>query len=147
MGNERKRTHDAVAESGKWIIIGLLPVRVRPLTLGQIWELGHYTEQLDADGLEDRKLRLYAEVFARYDNARLMQDIFITAAFRTKLTRFLLGWYIRKNLTFNTYSTLIDYDLEGLDANFFLTSIISLKRTTKMTEPKIMTVRGRQSEE
>lgn len=124
-----------MSETGKWFRIGLLWFKVRHLTLAQIHDMGKYIEGLHAECLDGKRLRVYAEVFARYDDARLMQDICISCIFRSQWMRFLFGWYIRRKLTLTKYQELLEYVLEGLDANFFLTSIISLKRTAKLTEP------------
>lgn len=145
--SEKERTHLMVSERGKWFRVGLLFFKVKPITLGQIYELGSFVEKLDAEGLDGKRLRLYAEVFSRYDNALLMQHIYLITAFRSNWKRLLFGWYIKKRLTLEKYAEMLDFMFENLDANFFLTSIISLKRTTRMTEPRSTTARGQSSEE
>ena len=132
---EKKKVSEILSEKSHWIFIGVLPVRIRPLTLNQIFDMGQYACEIDIDGLEkDKKINVLSEMLARSGNAKMLQSIFIVCAFRSRLNRFILGWYIRHYLTVKKFKQLVDIIAQSLDANFFLTSIIFLGQTKPLTE-------------
>ena len=144
---EKERTADILTEKGRWIRVGALPIHIRPLTLGQIYEMGSVTSDLQSEGLStDKKVNLVGEMLLRYEDARRLRKVFLICAFRSRWMRAFFGWYIRHRLTVLNFKELVDTIATGLDASFFLTSIIFLHQTTKMTEPSQTTVLGQQSE-
>jgi len=146
--SEKRKTADVLTERSYWIFVGLLPIRLRPLTLGQIYEMGEYINDLDSKNLDLRsKLNVTAEMLAKYKNAPLMQEVFLVAAYRRRWKRRLFRRYILKRLTVGKFQKVMDVITNAYTANFFLTSIIFLHQTKPMTEPKQTTVRGQQSEE
>ena len=145
---EKKKTADVLTEKGKWMRIGLLFLHLKPLTLGQIYEIGAFTCQMEGKEL-DLKARVLAsaEMLARYNSAKLMQEIFLVAAFRKPWKRFIFRRYIFNRLTISMFQNALEIITNAYTANFFLTSIIFLRQTNQITEPNPTTVRGQQSEE
>ena len=145
---DKKKTADVLTERSLWVRVGMLPIRIRPLTLGQIYEIGPHACQLEAEGL-DMKARIIAsaEMFARYASARQMQEIFLICAFRKRWMRKVLRRYIINRLTVRMFQRAVTVMTNAFSANFFLTSIISLHQMNQVTEPKITTPLGQSSEE
>ena len=145
---EKRKTADILTEKSLWTRVGWLPIRLRPLTLGQIYDMGEFTCQIEGEKL-DMKSRIIAsaEMLARYKSAKLMQEIFLICAFRKRWKRRLFRRYIINRLTVSRLQKAIEVITNAYTANFFLTSIIFLKQTTKITEPKQTTALGQQSEE
>lgn len=142
---EKREVANTLSEKGIWVRIGFLPFRLRPITLAQIYEMGAIANDINADGLEEKKkIKILAETIAHYDDARIMSKVFVICLFRSLLMRFLFGWYIRHNLTMREYEKLITFESTSFNINFFLTSIIFLKKTTTMTNPNQTTAHGQQ---
>lgn len=145
---EKKMTADALTERSMLMRIGLLPILLRPLTLGQIYEMGEFVNDLDVDGLDGKeKMNLFAEMLLKYKNVPMMQETFLVCAYRSRWKRWLFRRYILKRLTAGHFRKVIDYTSSTYTANFFLTSIIFLHLTKQMTEPKQTTPHGQQWEE
>ena len=142
---EKREVANTLSEKGIWVRVGFLPFRLRPITLAQIYEMGAIANDINADGLEEKKkIKILAETIAHYNDARIMSKVFIVCLFRSLLMRFLFGWYIRHNLTMREYEKLITFESTSFNINFFLTSIIFLKKTTTMTNPNPTTAHGQQ---
>ena len=142
---EKREVANTLSEKGIWIRVGFLPFRLRPITLAQIYEMGAIANDINADGLEEKKkIKILAETIAHYNDARIMSKVFVICLFRSLLMRFLFGWYIRHNLTMREYEKLITFESTSFNINFFLTSIIFLKKTTTMTNPNLTTAHGQQ---
>lgn len=145
---EKKQVAETLTERSQIMRVGLIPFRLRPLTLAQIYEMGVFASQIDAESLKGKeRVQVLAEVVAHHEDARLMIKIFLICLFRTKLCRFLFGRYIRKRLTVMKMQQLIMYLSQSINANFFLTSIIFLRQTATITEPSQTTAHGQWSEE
>ena len=145
---EKKKTADVLTEKSVFMWIGRLPIFIKPLTLGQIYEMGEYVCQMEGREL-DLKARLLAsaEMFARYKSAEMMQEIFLIAAFRKRWKRRLFRRYILNRLTVAKFQKAMEVITNAYSANFFLTSIIFLRQTNQITEPSQTTALGQQSEE
>ena len=142
---EKREVANTLSEKGIWIRVGFLPFRLRPITLAQIYEMGAIANDINADGLEEKKkIKILAETIAHYNDARIMSKLFFLFLFCSLLMRFLFGWYIRHNLTMREYEKLITFESTSFNINFFLTSIIFLKKTTTMTNPNPTTAHGQQ---
>ncbi|MCF2559471.1 hypothetical protein I6E23_05815 [Prevotella brevis] len=142
---DKKKTADAITEHSTWMRIGWLPIRLRPLTLGQIYEMGEFVENLQAEGLDlnnDKRFNLVAEMLSRYKSAPLMQDAFMIAAYRRCWARKLFRKYILQRLTIRKFQPVLEMITDSYAANFFLTSIIFLHQTKPITEPKPTTHLG-----
>lgn len=145
---EKKVTASTLIEKAQWFRIGWMYFRFRPLTLGQIYEMGPYVEDIQGDNLSpDNKVNIVAEMLSRSSSARAMQKIFLICLFRNRWCRVLFGRYIKKRLTVRMFNSLTQSLAMSLAANFFLTSIIFLHQTKKMTEPNPTTAHGQSSEE
>lgn len=145
---DKRKTAEALVERTVWTHIGILPIRFRPLTLGQIYEMGEYIDGMEGEGLEpDKKVNVAAEMLARYKSAPLMQETYLIAAYRSRWARKLFRRYILKRLTIRKFQKAQEVITNSYGANFFLTSIIFLHKTKPMTEPKPTTALGPQSEE
>ena len=145
---EKKKVAETLTEQSKWLRVGLLPLKIRPLTLGQIYEMGQYTCELEGLGQNMKKrINVLGEMLSRHDSARVMQKVFLVCAFRSRLMRVLFGWYIKHRLTAKCFKDMLDIVALSMDANFFLTSIIFLQRTTQITEPSQTTAPGQSWEE
>ena len=142
---EKREVANTLSEKGIWVRGGFLPFRLRPITLAQIYEMGAIANDINADGLEEKKkIKILAETIAHYNDARIMSKVFVICLFRSLLMRFLFGWYIRHNLTMREYEPLITFESTSFNINFFLASIIFLKKTTTMTNPNPTTAHGQQ---
>ena len=145
---EKKKTADTVNEHSSWSWVGLLPIHFKPLTLGQIYEIGEHACQLEAEGLSlQQKMLASAEMLARYKSAPQFQEIFLKVAFRSKWKRRLFRGYILKRLTVAHLQKAVEIVTDVYTANFFLTSIIFLRQANQITEPNPTTPLGQQSEE
>ena len=142
---EKREVANTLSEKGIWIRIGFLPFRLRPITLAQIYEMGAIANDINADGLEEKKkIKILAETIAHYNDARIMSKVFVVCLFRSLIMRFLFGWYIRHNLTMREYEKLITFESTSFNINFFLTSIIFLKKTTTITNPNTTTAQAQE---
>ena len=145
---EKKKTAATLIEKSKWIRIGLLPIHLKPLTLGQIYEMGPYTNEIEGDNLNLRtRVIPSSEMLTRYRSAKQMQEIFLVCAFRKKWKRWLFRRYILKRLTLAKFQSAIEIITDACTANFFLTSIIFLRQTNAISEPSQTIAPGQQSEE
>ena len=145
---DKKKTADALTERSVWVRVGLLPIMIRPLTLGQIYEMGASVNEMDAKGLSIKsKVNQVAEMFARHKNVPMMQEVFLMCAYRRRWKRRLFRRYILKRLTISHFEKAMEVITNAYTANFFLTSIIFLSQTNPMTEPKQTTPLGQLSEE
>ena len=151
MTSEQKQIiADILTEKPLLIRVGIFTFRCKPLTLGQIYEMGAVANEIDSSDLTDnidKKMRIMSAVVDHYKDAKLMQKIFLICLFRSRWKRRLWGWYIRKKQTVLIFQQLINYIALSFNANFFLTSIIFLRQTTVMTDPSQTTAHGQQSEE
>lgn len=142
---EKREVANTLSEKGIWVRVGFLPFRLRPITLAQIYEMGAIANDINADGLEEKKkIKILAETIAHYNDARIMSKVYVICLFRSLLMRFLFGWYIRHNLTMREYEKLITFESTSFNINFFLTSIIFLRKTTTVTNPNPTTAHGQQ---
>lgn len=142
---DKKEVASVLSEKGTWIWVGHLPFRLRPITLAQIYEMGAVANDINDEGLEEKKkVKILAEAIAHYKDAKIMSKVFIVCLFRSSLLRWLFGWYIRQNLTLKEFEKLIMFESTSFNINFFLTSIIFLKKTTTMTNPTPTTAHGQQ---
>lgn len=145
---EKKKTADVLTEKSRWIRIGWLFFILRPVTLGQIYEMGEQVEDMEIGDLSlNNRMNTIAEMAAHHKNAPKLQKIFLICLFRTRLMRFLFGWFIKHRLTPKHINILIESLTVSYSANFFLTSIIFLRQTKTLTEPRQTTALGQQSEE
>lgn len=147
---EKKTIADTLNEVSTLIKVGALPLKIRPLTLGQIYEMGAVANDIDVTditGSNAESIRIMPAIIQHHKDARRMQEIFVICAFRSRIKRFLFGWYIRRKLRVVHFQELISYISTSFNANFFLTSIIFLRQTVIMTEPSPTTAPGQQSEE
>lgn len=145
---EKKKVADALSERSKWLRIGLLPIKVRPLTLSQIYDMGVAANDINGDDLQtEDKVNIIAVLMKHSKDAKAMQDVFLVCAFRKKWKRWLFGHYLRNRLTVEHFNLLLAIIATTFNANFFLTSIIFLSQTKIMTEPSPTIPLGQSSEE
>lgn len=134
--SDKKRISDTLNERCEIIRVGILRIKVRPLTLGQIYEIGAAACDINAKDLQYKdKVRVVAEMIAHYNDAKAMQEIFLICAYRNRWLRKLFRRYILHRLTVKKFQDLISIISKSFDANFFLTSIIFLSQTKQVTEP------------
>ena len=145
---KKKRASDVLSEKAIWLNIGWLWFLLRPLTLGQIYEMGAIAVSIDADDIDmNRRVNVLAEMINHYEDADRMRRAAVVMLFRSRIMRWLFGWYVRRRITVAVFQKIISYTARTFDVNFFLTSIIFLRRITIMTEPKPTTAHGQSSEE
>lgn len=141
---EKSRVHDTLTEKPYSIKIGMFTFKLHPLTLAQIYSIGAIGNDLSSDddlGSSD-KVRVMAEVIAHYKDAKVMQEMFIAALLPGKFKRWLLKRYVLKRLTVGMFNEFVAYVSQSLDVNFFLTSIIILRKATEITNPSQTTALG-----
>lgn len=146
---EKKRVASTITERSKWIRVGLLPIRIKPITFGQIYDIAEMAIQLRTEGINASKpsTRAFSDMLNNYDNLPLAREIFVRGVFRSRLMAKLFRRYICHRLTMEQYYQFITFLISSFDANFFLTSITFLHQTTKVTDTKQTIVRGQSSEE
>lgn len=142
--DEKQKVSDVLSEKPAPIRVGMFVFLMRPLTLAQIYEMGAAANDINADDLEDteKRVRIMAALINHHKDAKAMERVFIICLFRKRWKRFLFGRYVAKRLTMDKFQQLITYITTSFNANFFLTSIIFLRQTTKMTEPTQTTAPG-----
>ena len=140
---DKERVHSTLTEKPVKIKVGKLTFKLRPLTLAQIYEIGAIGNELSNDDLGSKdKVKVLAEVIAHYKDAKVMQDMFIAALLPGKIKRFLFKRYVLKRLTVTVFNEFVAYVSRSLDVNFFLTSIIILRKTVEITNPSETTALG-----
>ncbi|MBR5950318.1 MAG: hypothetical protein IKZ87_02680 [Actinomycetaceae bacterium] len=140
---DKERVHSTLTEKPVKIKVGKLTFKLRPLTLAQIYEIGAIGNELSDDDLGSKdKVKVLAEVIAHYKDAKVMQDMFIAALLPGKIKRFLFKRYVLKRLTVTVFNEFVAYVSRSLDVNFFLTSIIILRKTVEITNPSETTALG-----
>lgn len=145
---EKQRTAEVLTEKSLWMWVGFLLLHIKPLTLGQIYEIGTFTCDIESENLDlRRRIVPSAEMLMRYKSARQMQEIFLICAFRKRWKRWLFRHYILPRLTVAKFKKALDVVTDPCTANFFLTSIIFLRQVNAMTEPSQTIPPGQQSEE
>ena len=141
---DKATTADILLEKPMKVRVGWKTFTLRPITLGQIWEMGVFANDIkEPDWADGTKVNIIQELFKHSNDAKLMCEIFIVCAFRKKIWRKVWGRYIRKRLTVLHFNELIKFISNSFNANFFLTSITFLSQTKKMTEATT-TARGQQ---
>lgn len=125
-----------------------MPIKIRPLTLSQIYDMGAAANDVNGDDLQtEDKVNIIAVLMKHAKDAKAMQDVFLVCAFRKRWKRWLFGRYLRNHLTVEHFNILLTIIATTFNANFFLTSIIFLSQTKIMTEPSPTTPHGQSSEE
>lgn len=153
MESEKKQqVSDVLNEKPQPLKVGRFTFRVKQPTLAQIYEMGAVAIDLQDGDLqrkiaENARVNVIAEAIAHHNDARIMQQVFLILLFRSRKWRWLWKRYILHRLTVDKFNELIGIVGRSFNINFFLTSIIFLKQTTKITEPKQTTALGQQSEE
>lgn len=131
--NKETRTADTITEKPLWLLIGLLPIRVRPMTLAQIWEIGENVSKVKEIDIEGT-FNPYQKMFSMWSDAKQINAIVPLILFRSRWARFLFGRYVKKRMTMKRYKAIIEYAALSFDATFFLTNMSFLrgcKETTK----------------
>ena len=133
-----------LTEKPALIRIGRFPFLMRPLTLGQIYEMGAIASDINIDDLQDmeKRVRVMAALVAHHKDAERMQRIFVVCLFRSRWKRVLFGRYVKRRLTVALFQKMVAYITTSFNANFFLTSIIFLRQTAEMTDPSQTTAPG-----
>lgn len=149
---EKQQVADTLTEKPLKIKIGVFPFHVKQPTLGQIYEMGAAAVDIDEKDIQQKvdtkqRVNVIAEAIAHYKDAHLMQQAFLVLVFRSRFWRRFWRRYIFHRLTIDIFNHLMEYIGKSVNINFFLTSIIFLKQTTKITEPSLTTAHGQQSEE
>jgi len=148
---EKQKVAETLTEKPFKIKVGMFTFRVKQPTLGQLYEMGAIAVDIDEKDIQQKvdtnqRVNILAECIAHYNDARLMQEIFLVLVFRKRFWRWFWKRYILHRLTVGMFGQLTQAIGQSVNINFFLTSIIFLKRTTAITEPSRMTARGLQSE-
>lgn len=131
------QTTDTLAERGKVIRVGFLPIYARPLTLLQVQEIGEEMEAVDIKDIEEKEYKTEsAFVLTHPENAKAMANAVVKALFRKKWKRRLLGGYIKNHLTSKTFSEVYASIQASFDYNFFILGLIFLQGTAKKKEEK-----------
>lgn len=145
---DKQRVADTLSEKIRFIRVGWLWFRVKPLSLWQIYEMGAASNDMTSDDLkEDGKMNMLAVMLKHSNDAKVMAEVFLICAMRSRWKRWLLRRYIRKRLTVEKFQELITIIMGSFSPNFFLTSIIFLTQTKIMTDPSQTTHLGQSSAE
>lgn len=139
---DKKLVAETLTERSKWFRVGWLWFRMKPLTLGQIYEMGEFVNDMSEELKVETRTNALAEMFLRYADTKQMQEIFLVCLFRRRWKRWLFRRYILHRLTVYIFHSMINFLVLSFSANFFLTSIIFLRQTKRMTEPSPTTPHG-----
>lgn len=124
-------TANTFSEKGTWIKFGCIPFYVRPMTLKQIWEIGELVNKCNIIELQGQ-FNAIEQLLKHSDDLKKIQKVVATAVFRSRLMRFLLGWYLIKKTTMSKYQEVITYCAKSFEAPFFFQSMISLRGAKKV---------------
>lgn len=149
---EKQQVADVLVEKATKIKVGLFTFRVKQPTLGQLYEMGAVANDIDEKDIQQKidtnqRVNIIAEAISHYKDARIMQQVFIILVFRSRFWRWFWRRYVFHRLTINIFNQLMVFMSKSVNINFFLTSIIFLRQTTKITDPSQTTAHGQQSEE
>lgn len=125
-------TTNTLTEKGIWVWFGLIPFRVRPLVLAQIWAIGELVQQCEQLDIEGR-FNAIEKMLSQHADIRVIQKVVVLAVFRSSVMRFLFGWYIRKHTTMERYKHVIEFCAQSFNAAFFFTSMSFLRGAHKTT--------------
>lgn len=131
MDNEKK-TSEVITEKGIWVMFGCIPVRIKPLTLSQIWEIGEIVSKCEIVELNG-KFNAIEKMLSYHDELKRLQEIVIKAVFRGSVARFLFGRYIKGKTTMNVYKQVIAFCAQSFDAPFFFQSMNFLRGSKEVT--------------
>lgn len=129
---QENKTSSVLAEKAIWVRFGLIPFRIRPLTLAQIWEIGEKVQeckQLEVEG----RFNAIEKMLSAHQDIRTLQKIVVKAVFRSSVARFLFGWYIRKHTTMKRYKQVISFCSQSFNAPFFFQSLLFLRGAKQVT--------------
>lgn len=129
---QENKTSSVLAEKAIWVRFGLIPFRIRPLTLAQIWEIGEKVQECNQLEVEGR-FNAIEKMLSAHQDIRTLQKIVVKAVFRSSVARFLLGWYIRKHTTMKRYKQVISFCSQSFNAPFFFQSMIFLRGAKQVT--------------
>lgn len=126
MEKNSTKTTETLSEKSVWLLIGLLPIRVKPLNLRQITEVGELALMID-DVMLDTEQLLSTFLFSRGKELPIIEEISLKVLFRERWKRFLFGRYIKKRLTTKQLKKVISILEMSVDYRFFLNSLIFLR--------------------
>jgi hypothetical protein len=136
----QQRISETLSEKGMWIRFGHVPFYVRPLTLAQLYDVGACVERMQQVQIaENEQINALVEILSRYTDVKICAEFTVKIMFRRKLTRFLFGWWVRRNLTVHKYEQILKYGTRYMNAAFFLTSLTFLKGVKALTKPTMNT--------
>lgn len=135
---------NTLAERSRIMFIGLLPIRVRPLTLCQVEEIGEMSEDMkgcdDDTDVSDEILSAYT--FKRPHDVEMMLDIIVVSLFRRRIFRLLFGRYVKKKIDSKLMKICVSRIKETFDFAFFLSASIFLKGMRKQKKEEETTAHG-----
>lgn len=130
------KTIDTITEKGRFFLIGLLPLHVRPLTLSQVIEIGEITSYMNEAGdVKDGK-DIFKFAYNSPIDVECLQEIALVAIFRNKIKRKMFGWYVRKRMNTRTLKKCMSMVFESFDYAFFFNASVFLRGVTKITGEK-----------
>lgn len=134
---EENKVTDTLAERGRWMRIGILPIHLRPLTLLQVQEISEQLSEIDEvqRQLEEKDYQMASCYFFKNPNSvKRMINAIVCSMFRGKVARLLFGGYVRRRLTSDNFKPAFANINAAFDYNFFLVSLIFLQGTTRKME-------------
>lgn len=136
-GQERQtKTADTLMERGYFMRVGLLPIYVKPLTLGQVIEIGELSSYLEEYDMDEEPSNMAKFAFRHSMDVETLQEIALVAVFRSKFKRKIFGWYIRKRLNTRILKDCLKAVFNTFDYAFFFSSTIFLKEMKRKKKAK-----------
>lgn len=135
-GNEDK-VSATMAERGFVLMLGIIPFRVKPLTLMQIIEIGEHALALKGIDTKSEDNQFTASLKVAEQDGGAMLDICEVAVFRKRWQRRIFGGMLRKRMDSKTYEKVVGWIYSTFDFSFFLTSSLfmaGLKQERKSKE-------------
>ena len=126
MANIVEKTTKTLGEEPIWVLVGLLPIKVRPITLYQMWEISSVLENVEIPEINENGNAI-TEAMKYKDMYKIVFRVVLSILFRSKWKRSLFGRYLQKRFTMSQYRAVMTFGFESFNAAFFLGSFIFLK--------------------
>lgn len=130
------KTIDTITEKGRFLLIGALPLYVRPLTLSQVIEIGEITSNMSELDADFDLSNIYKSIFDNTVETECVQEVALIALFRSRMIRKLLGWYVKSVMSTKTLKKCMEVIHETFDFAFFFETSIFLRGMRQITRGK-----------
>lgn len=135
---------DTLSEKSGFMFVGMLPIRIRPITLYQVEEMGELAEEMsvyDENEIEKSEL-ISSYTFSRKNDVKTLLDVIIVSLFRRRICRFLFGLYVKKRIDSELMKICVLRIKDTFDFAFFFNASIFLRGMKKQKTEEEITALG-----